>query len=239
MNPSVGPKQGAVKPPTKQDCEELEKKNTKARADVIKKLEKKKKKTKADKAALKKAKRKGMAISSANSTVPGAAGTSTASSSGVANSQIAQNADGGSSAQRQGMNKKQRKSKDKKLDKKKKEAGILCGQSHVHPGGGKGAHAEAKIFNTMSSKKGTSMTGGSVLLNIDWRSSTFEQGEVSGMPCQDCYAMLCKAARECDIKIFICDHKNEPQEMTKDCDKPGAYDDLCERIDDNPTPGRS
>jgi hypothetical protein len=241
-NPSAGPKQGGVAPPSQQQCEDLARKNQNARKTIVRKLEKKKKKSKAVKAALKKAKGKGMAISSVNSQVPGARGTFTASSSGVANAQIPNGrVDGGTAAQRQGQNAKTRRSKAKKHDAKKKEAGVLCGQSHVHPGGGKGAHAECKIINSMTNKaikRAAQMRGGSVLLNVDWRSSTFSQGDQSGMPCPSCYAMLCHAARECGIDVFICDHENKSQQLPKDCDKEGKYEELCEKIDGNPTPGR-
>ena len=241
MNPSVSPKQGGVAPPTPQQCEELERKNDNARKSIVRRLERKKRKTKADRAALKKARGKGMAVSSATSQVPGAGGTFSASSSGVANAQIPNGrVDGGTAEQRQGLNKKTRQSKAKRHDAKKKKSGVLCDQAHVHPGGGKGAHAECKIVNSMSNKKGTKMRGGSILLNVDWRSSTFDQGEQSGMPCDTCYAMLCHAATECKIKVFICDKDNKPQELSKeDCASPDGYEKLCQRVDGHDTPGRT
>jgi hypothetical protein len=240
-NPSAGPKQGGVATPTPQQCKELDQKNDNARKSIVRRLERKENKTEADRAALKKARGKGMAISSATSQVPGAGGTFTASSSGVANAQIPNGrVDGGTADQRQGQNKKTRESTAKRHEAKKKRAGVLCDQSHVHPGGGKGAHAECKIVNSMSNKKGASMRGGSLLLNVDWRSSTFKQGKRSGMPCESCYAMLCHAAKECKIKVYICGPKNKPQELSKDdCDSDDGYRKLCKKVDGQSSPGRA
>jgi len=233
MAKGVGPKKGGTGPPADPTCKKLDQKNARARARIIRQL--KKKKTKAAREARKKAEKTGMTVSSAESTVPGANGSFTASSSGVANVQIPNNtATDSTSAQSMGMNAKDRASKAKKHEDAKEAAGVLCDKRHVHPGGGKGAHAECKIVNKMTNKGGA-MRGGKMVLSIDWRSRTY--GE-SGMPCSSCFAMLCKAAQECDIKVFICDHQQQQQPMDQNCDEPGKYEDLCERVDGGPTPGR-
>jgi hypothetical protein len=237
-NPSTLPKLGSPAPAVPPSCKDLDDANIKARQAIIDSLEKKKGKTKADKAALKKAKGKGMTVGSMFSTVPGATGAVTTSSSGVANALIANNGCGGGTGdQKQGLNQKTRKSKAKKHEKKKEKAGVLCEGSHVHPGGGKGAHSEAKGINCLTNT-GSAMRGGSITLKINWRSRNLDQGDESGMPCQDCYDMLCHAAKECDIKIFICSKDNKPEELSKDdCDAPDGYTNLSERVDGNPTPG--
>jgi hypothetical protein len=212
--------------------------NKEARAAIIKKLEKKKKKTKEDKAALKKARGKGMTVGSVNSTVPGAAGSATTSSSGTANALIGNGGcGGGTSEQKQGCNKKTRQSKAKKHEKKKAKAGVLCAGSHVHPGGGAGAHSEAKSINCLSNT-GSAMQGGSITFKINWRSRNLKQGSESGMPCEHCFAMMCHAAKECKIKIFICSKDNKEEPLSeKDCDAPDGYRKLSQRVDGNPTPG--
>ncbi len=87
-------------------------------------------------------------------------------------------------------------------------------------------------------KAGAAMKGGSLLFNVDWRSTTFEQGDVSGMPCQSCYTMMCHAATVCDIEIFICDKDKQPQKLPDPCEDGTGYSDLCMRVDGNETPGR-
>ena len=101
-------------------------------------------------------------------------------------------------------------------------------------------HAEAKIANKLTNTHGKGgLAGGSMLLNIDWRSNKFG-GIKSGMPCEDCHKMLCAASSPpCNIKIEICDHKQQPQQLTKeDCTAPDGYVKLTEKIDGNSLPGR-
>jgi hypothetical protein len=121
----------------------------------------------------------------------------------------------------------------------------MCDKSHVHPGGGAGAHAEAKIMNHMSGLPASAMRGGSMLFNIDWRfKSPSGAAKQSGMPCVHCHKMLCKAAGEppagCGIQIFLCDKDGKPQQLTKeDCaDTPEARRGLSMKIDGHPSPGR-
>ena len=230
-------KTGNLAPAPDPDCVELSANNAKARQEIIDTLSKKKKKTKAEKKALKKAKGKGMTVASVKRSPSGA--TATTSSDGTANEIIPNSqCDGGTSAQKVGLNKKTRQSKAKKHEAKKKKAGVLCGNSHVHPGGGKGAHSEAKGVNCLTNS-GDSMRGGSMTFNIDWRSGKMKNGQTSGMPCEDCLAMMCHAAKECEIKIYICDHKNQKQELTEnDCNSDAGYRNLSKRVDGNPTPGR-
>jgi hypothetical protein len=239
-NPSTTVKQGQPAPPADPDCVELDNNNIKARQEIIDTLGKKKKKTKADKRALKKAKGKGMTVASVKSTVPGAQGTMTTSSDGTANAIIPnQQCGGGTSQQKQGLNKKTRESKAKRHDKKKAKAGVLCDNAYVHPGGGKGAHSETKAVNCLTNM-GSAMRGGSMTFKINWRSRTLDQGDESGMPCPDCYAMMCHAAIECGIKIFICSKDNQKEELSKeDCKKKSGYRNLSQRVDGNPTPGVS
>ena len=127
------------------------------------------------------------------------------------------------------------------MTRPKRMPGSCAIESHVHPGGGAGGHAEAKIMNHMSGIPGSAMRGGSMLFNIDWRfKSPSGTPKQSGMPCTHCHKMMCHAAAECDIQIFICDKKGEPQQLTKDdCDgTPEARERLSMKIDGNPTPGR-
>jgi hypothetical protein len=233
---------GAVAPGIDQNaCQTLDDKNKDERAKLIKKLEKKEKAgtiTQQQQQALDKARGSGMTVSSASSQVPGGQGTFSASSSGVANAQCPSSfVEGGSGAQKCGLNKKTRASKAKRHEKKKEEAGVLCDKSYVHPGGGKGAHAEPKILNEMG--KTSAMRGGSILLSIDWRFRSEGETVESGMPCPDCYNMLCHAAKECDIKIYICDMSKNPQPLSKEnCDDPNGYQNLSTRVDGGPEPGR-
>jgi hypothetical protein len=229
-----------VAPPgvTKDECKELGKKNKKERDKIVKKLEKKSKLSQEEQTTLDKARGTGMTVSSGTSQVPGATGTFSASSSGCAQAQNPSGlVSGGTSEQKCGLNKKTRASEAKRHEKKKEKAGVLCDNSYVHPGGGKGAHAEPKIINQMGAT--SPMRGGSLLLNIDWRFKRDGQPQNSGMPCKDCYAMLCHAATECDIQIFICDKDNKPQPLSKeDCADEDGYENLSARVDGNPIPGR-
>ena len=223
------------------ECAKLGDKNDAERKEVVDALEDKSSLNNQEQATLDKAQGTGMTISSATSTVPGAQGTISGSSSGVAQACNPNGlAPGGTSAQKMGLSKKIRESDDSKYDEAKAEAGVLCDDSHVHPGGGAGAHAEAKIINELSAD--SPMRGGSMLFNIDWRfkNRTSKKPMKSGMPCTHCHKMMCKAAKECNIKIFICDKEGKPQQLTEeDCDgSPEAREGLCEKIDGNPTPGR-
>lgn len=232
-----------VAPPgiTSDECAKLDDKNETERAKVAEELEDRSSLNKEEQRTLDKAQGTGMTISSATSQVPGAQGTISASSSGCAQACNPNGlASGGTGKQKVGQNKKIRASDDPKYDEAKAEAGVLCDKSHVHPGGGAGAHAEAKIINELSAD--SAMQGGSMLFNIDWRFKNRKTGKPmqSGMPCTHCHAMMCKAAKECDIKIFICDKDGKPQQLTEeDCDgSPEAREGLSMKIDGNPTPGR-
>ena len=241
MNVPVSTKLGNMTPAeAATKCEELDEKNKEERKKFIDKKEKKKKKkglNQEEQTALDKAKRGGMTFSSA-AVSPGG-GMSTQCSSGLVNSQITNAGPGGTSDQKQGLNKKTRKSKAKRHEAKKKKAGVLCNGDYVHPGGGKGAHGEAKIVNNMTNEVGGAMRGSTVVMNIDWRRNVEGGVSQSGMPCEDCYAMLCHAARECDIKIVLCNAKNEPTELSKEnCDDDDGYRDLTKRVDGGSRPGR-
>ena len=180
-----------------------------------------------------------MTISSAKSQVPGAGGVFSGSSSGVAQTfNPGGLVEGGTGSQKVGCNKKIRSSNDPKHDEAKKNAGVLCAGSHVHPGGGAGAHAEAKIINELSAD--SAMRGGSMLFNIDWRKKKNGKEVRSGMPCTHCHKMPCHASKECEIQIFMCDKDGTPQPLTDDdCDgSPEAREDLSMKIDGSPTPGR-
>jgi hypothetical protein len=121
-----------------------------------------------------------------------------------------------------------------------KEAVMCKPPTFKHPEGGAGGHGEAKIFNEMTErinkqKPGCSMSGGSVLLNIDWRYTLPSTGKTayrSGMPCRTCFKMLCHAATRCKIEIFICDEQNQPQSIADHCkNKKKGYLDLDRKID--------
>jgi hypothetical protein len=251
---AISVEQGAPKPPDlEKGCEELKQRNEDARKKVIKKLERKKNPTEAEKDTLHKAKNGGMTFSSAQISVNAgggqvASGTVTASSSAKANECIPGGiSTGGDSAQKTGLSSKVRKSSAKKHDDKKRAAGTLCDKSYVHPGGGAGAHAEAKIFNELTNKTKGALRGGSVLLNIDWRYDYDGKTRRSGMPCRHCFAMLCHAATECKIAIFLCDKDGKPTPLDEeDCKKPDPKDPdndpfldrLDPRIDHHPLKGR-
>ena len=223
------------------ECAKLGIKNQEERDKVAEELEDKSSLNKQEQATLDKAQGTGMTISSATSQVPGAQGTFSASSSGCAQACNPNGlVSGGTSEQKMGQNKTIRESNDPKYADAKEKSGVLCEKSHVHPGGGAGAHAEAKIINELSGD--SLMRGGSMLFNIDWRFKNRTTGKPmqSGMPCTHCHAMMCHAAKECDIKIFICDKDGKPQQLTEeDCDgSPEAREGLSMKIDGNPTPGR-
>jgi len=246
-NPSTTVLQGQPAPPADPDCVELADNNITARQAIIDELGKRRKKgkrkTKKSKAARRKAKGKGMTVGSAKSTVPGAEATMTTSSDGTANAVIPnQQCGGGTPAQKQGVSQKTRDSKSKRAQKKKDKAGVLCGKSYAHLGGGPGAHAEAKAINCLTNMGGP-MTGGSITFNTNWRSGKMDNGQSSGMPCPHCYEMMCHAAAAkpegCGIKIYICDEKNQKQELSEDdCNSPDGYSNLSQRVDGAPTPGR-
>ncbi|OWQ84453.1 hypothetical protein CDN99_24500 [Roseateles aquatilis] len=115
------------------------------------------------------------------------------------------------------------------------EDGVLCEKSYRHPTQRCAYHAEAKIVNTLSNM-GDSMRGGSMLLKIDWRRAILRGRPLkavgtgrSGMPCPNCYEMLCHAAQACEIVIVICDAENKPQAL-EDCDKEDGYQSLMKKI---------
>lgn len=239
----VSVKTGDVAPPDLglTQCEELADANEDARKEVTQVLEQKqatKGLNQAEKSTLDKARGAGMTFSSASSQLPGASGSFSGCSSGLAREQIPGTAvEGGPSAVKGGLNKAIRMSHDEEHEHAKEAAGVLCDKSHVHPGGGLGAHAEPKIVNHLTELVGAdNMRGGSLLFNIDWRSKKHGR---SGMPCEHCFKMLCHAAKECDIRIFICSHDNKPVELSKDdCESDHAYRNLCEHVDGKATPGR-
>lgn len=240
---SVSVKTGSVAPPAPglDRCAELAQANQEARDKVVKELETQKASSglnQADQAALDKAKGSGMTFSSASSQLPNAGGSFTGCSSAAAQQRAPDIiVEGGTSEQKGGLSKAVRESCDDEHGEAKEVAGVLCDKSHIHPGGGAGAHAEPKIVNHLTNLVGAdAMKGGSLLFNIDWRSSKYGP---SGMPCQHCFKMLCHAAKECDIRIFICSHDNKPIELSKnDCDEPDAYEDLCKGVDGKRVPGR-
>jgi len=236
MPGGAAPKGGGSTQFKEKNCKELKKKNEEERQKYIDK----KKETGRQSRELTKASTGGMTYSSAQSTCGGGASAMTQSSSGLANEQITEDLKGGTSAQKMGLSEEIRNNPGN--DTKKKAAGTLCNGSYVHPGGGYGAHAEAKIFNNLSNQQGGgSMQGCSVLLNIDWRRNTPDGGvSPSGMPCSTCHAMLCHAAKKCGVEIFICDKKGKPTKLSEqeDCDEFDGYEKLCERVDGGSTPGR-
>jgi hypothetical protein len=138
-----------------------------------------------------------------------------------------------------GLSREKRETEGPKYAQAKKDAGVLCDE-YVHPGGGKGAHAEPKILNELTQKFGAeAMTGGSVLLNINWRFMREGAVQTSGMPCPDCYALLCHASQKCDIQIYICDKDRNAQPLSDDdCNDEDGYENLCRRVDGNARPGR-
>ncbi len=87
-------------------------------------------------------------------------------------------------------------------------------------------HAEARIIEHLFEGSGGSVLG-QLTLKIDWKSKN------SCAPCASCHALMC-AASECGLKIFVCDKKNNPQEV-KDCPKdkdmsdPKVMDDMAIR----------
>ena len=238
-----GPDQGALSPgaPSDSECEELGDKNEDERKKVTEELKDKSSMNKEEQKTLDKAQGTGMTISSAKSQVPGASGTFSASSSGCAQAHNPSGlVSGGCKEQKMGLNKKIREGDDPKHDEAKEKAGVLCEKSHVHPGGGAGAHAEAKIVNQMSKDFPESpMRGGSMLFNIDWRFKRDGKQWQSGMPCTHCQKMMCHAMKECGIQIFICDKDGNPQQLTEDdCEDEDGREKLCMRVDGNKRPGR-
>lgn len=225
------------------NCEELGKKNDENRQKVSDSLNDKKTESglnKGETATLRKADTGGMTFSSASSQIPGASGTFSATSSGPAQSLYPDDmVSGGSSEMKVGLSAEKRASEDPKFSQAKKDAGVLCDE-YVHPGGGKGGHAEPKIINELTQRFGADqMTQGSMLLNINWRFMREGAVQSSGMPCPDCYALLCHAAQKCDIRIYICDKDGNAQPLSNDdCNDEDGYENLCQRVDGNARPGR-
>ncbi|OWQ48343.1 hypothetical protein CDL60_07145 [Roseateles noduli] len=130
-----------------------------------------------------------------------------------------------------------------KADQGRGEKGVLCEGTYHHPAKkslGCAYHAEAKIVNTMSNLP-ANMRDGSLLLKIDWRRVVRRGGKGvgtgrSGMPCGNCYAMLCHASKKCNIQIVICDAKNQPQPLTECDNKKNGYQKLQEKV--NGTDGK-
>ena len=249
MSNGISTKVGAPEKPTSKDCEKLDEINDEARKEIVDKMGEEE--TKKAAAIADKADGTGMTVASVRSTVPGARGVMTTSSDGTANAAIPNQNCGATGAdedtkkklskQMKGLKREKRVSKQERYDKQKEEAGVLCDGSHVHPGGGKGAHSEAKAINCLTNM-GSAMSGGSLTFNINWKSSTLERGDTSGMPCPDCYAMLCHAVTVCKIKVYICDHKDpsKPQPLSdKDCKDDDGYKNLSTRVDGHSTPGRA
>jgi|SRR5262245_40037845 len=233
----------AAAPPgiTAEECAKLDQKNKEEREKVTEELKSQDSLNQQEQATLDKAEGTGMTISSATSQVPGAEGTFSASSSGCAQACNPNGlVEGGTSEQKMGLNAETRASDSPDHDDAKDKAGVLCDKSHVHPGGGAGAHAEPKIVNQMCNDFPASpMRGGSMLFNIDWRFKREGKPKQSGMPCKHCYKMMCHAATECDIQIFICDKDGKPQPLSKDdCKSEDGYENLSRRVDGNPKPGR-
>lgn len=239
----VSVKTGQVAPPELglTQCEELGALNQEARTGVVNSLKQKQTASglnDAETATLAKASGTGMTFSSAASSITGGEGALSGCSNALARSQVPGIViHGGTSAQQGGLSLAIRLSHDEDHDDAKEAAGVLCGKSHVHPGGGFGAHAEPKIINHLTNLVGAdNMRGGSLLFNIDWRSARYGR---SGMPCPHCFKMLCHAASECDIRIFVCSEHNEPVEISSsDCKEPDAYEDLCQSVDGDVVPGR-
>jgi hypothetical protein len=165
----------------------------------------------------------GMTFSSAAVNIDNTRNSYTACSSGMAREKVpGVVCGGGTSAQMNGHG---------------DEPGVLCDKSYTHSRGGFGAHAEAKIVNEATGVVGPEkMKGGSMLFSIDWRSAEYGN---SGMPCPLCFKMLCHAAKECDIRIFICSHDNKHVVLSKDdCEEDTAYKKLCRAVDGGDRPGR-
>ena len=242
----IGPNQGSPGPPFQSgDCKGLDDENKAAREEVSGTLDQKSQGPGLNQEEFKtltKADGTGMTFSSANSQVPGASGIFTGCSSGCAQACSPSGlVEGGSSANKVGTPARVRDGDEAGRAAARDAAGTLCDQSHLNPGGGFGAHAETKIMNQMTQDFGAAtMRGGQILFSIDWRFSSAGQTMQSGMPCKHCYAMLCHAAKVCDIKIFICDAKNQPQELSKEknCDDEDGYANLSKSIDGNIQPGR-
>ena len=157
------------KPPPDPKCEKLDEKNKEERKKVEDSLKSEDSLNQREQETLDKAESTGMTVSSAESSVPGAEGVFSGCSSGGAQEyNPAGLVEGGTSEQKLGANAETRNDPDK-LGEAKEKAGVMCDKSHVHPGGGAGAHAEAKIMNHMSGMPGSAMQGGSMLFSIDWR----------------------------------------------------------------------
>ncbi|RON13135.1 hypothetical protein BK662_24355 [Pseudomonas frederiksbergensis] len=175
-------------------------------------------------------------------TEPDASGiTQTYSSNKTADKYINGAGLGGTGAQRVGLNETIRNSPPDQHTDAKRKAGTLCNFRRVHLGGGYGGHAECKIFNDLTNHVKGALRDGSVLLSIDWRPENRQTGatEYHGTPCSTCYDMLCEAANECNIEIWICDHQNKPQPMSKsDCKKPDGYPKLVKLINGHAKGGR-
>jgi hypothetical protein len=103
---------------------------------------------------------------------------------------------------------------------------------YIHKSGQQGGHAEAKIISQLTTDlKRAGMRDGSITLKIDWIFQESGQKVTSGMPCHECYRMLCFAKKKCNITIWICDRNNKPQPFPGDCDAEESRERLCELVD--------
>lgn len=220
-NPAtIIPSTGVVAPPSADpQCQRRDDANQRHRQKTANKLKNKKKKTQEDRKVLGQARGGGMAFASARIKAPGKpAFALSGCSSAKARSCAPSLTRGGSSPVKAGLSSKIRRSKAAKHGPAKQAAGTLC-DGYVHPGGGSGAHAEAKIFNRLTERLGPAgLKGVEVVLKVDWRFTYKGKTHLSGMPCQHCFKLMCHAAKHCGIKIMLCDGKNEPQEFNKDGD---------------------
>lgn len=122
-----------------------------------------------------------------------------------------------------------------KKDRKTGKSG-LCSEAdytHARPRMQKSGHSEARTFDELG-RKGI-LGPGRITFNIDWRPKDPEAPN-SSMPCPDCHKMMCAAAENCDLKIFLCDNNNQKKQLTKKhCPAdPATYQALQETMGELP-----
>jgi hypothetical protein len=107
--------------------------------------------------------------------------------------------------------------------KRKKRQSNLCGPYRYRGQATRSSgHAESRIVETIFSKAPGKAKPGLLLLSVDLKkkqTDVFGDNVRSKMPCGHCHRLLC-AAKKCGVKVFLCDAKNQPKELT---------DDMCEK----------
>lgn len=76
----------------------------------------------------------------------------------------------------------------------------------------KGGHCEARSLYESMKDRNKGSPPCNLTFKIDWRNS---DGNHS-IPCPDCFRMMCHAKTNCNVEIYVCNDKNEPEKLEKE-----------------------